>query len=398
MSIRRPRVLVVFPCTVAHFAGNVARLGQLIELLRPRCEVHLLSLHEALGDRSALERKGLRPDHVGLQGHRRAEWLLRTAYRIAYVSNRVLVELLRVRRHYSFRVFDAVARIVVRCASLQGRYDAAVFNYAWTARGLSSVARTFVVDAHDVHADRHRRLGYRSWVSLAPHDERDRLRESAAVLALSDREHLQLSAGRAVRSILLPYLPAGSRETGRTPPRERVAVFLASAGPVNVGALLHAERIGILAVLRRAGYRLRLVGSICQTGVAETLTKRWAGLVEPVGVVPEVTSLLRGCSVGVNVCGPSTGIKIKTVDYLVAGLHVVATQHGSDPWLERCFPGRLTIVDELRPLSALEQDRLCALLDVLPGTEDDGCAARAASEISAAFQEVLDVLMSSSPA
>lgn len=348
----RPRALVVFPCTVTGYSGNIARLSQMLAILGESYDIDFLSLVQSQGVEEGLSKEGVRVARVGLTAPAALQHSLRVLYKAIYVVNRVFVEKLKVKRYYSFALFDRLAAFLLRLFRTGQPYDVALFNYAWTARGLRSLSRTYAIDLHDLHGDRHERLGYRGWVSLAPPDEMARLREAPVSIVISEYEQQALqSADPAINSIFLPYFPRPSDQRAsrdadgeKAGSRASVCVFVGSGNPLNVEAVTNIESLGVLAVLRRLGLTLAIVGSICDSPPVIALARRWPGVVTLAGVVQDLERFLSACRVGINVCGPSTGIKVKTVEYLAAGLHVLASPHASDPWLDRAFGSRIKIV------------------------------------------------------
>ncbi|MBK1612417.1 hypothetical protein CKO44_02920 [Rubrivivax gelatinosus] len=356
----RGRVLFVTPCTISGYAGNIARFRQTIALLSRDHEVEFLSLVEPIGRNAGkLAGWGARPCRLPLV----LQNSLRIAYKSIYLLNRLLVEG-GFASAYRFGAFDMVGRALLALVPGWRRYDMVFTNYVWTARPWARAATTTVIDLHDIHANRHERLGAKVWVTLRPEDERQRIEESDVSLAIAWAEYQTLRARHGdIKVRFMPYWPTEAPQ--RDGHREPVAVFLASANQVNADALDNLRLSGVVEILVNLGARIRVCGAVCSTPQALSLQQAFPQAVELLGVVDDLGSTLNSAALGINLAGPSTGLKIKTVDYLHAGLKVIATAHGSDPWLERTCPLHLLILPDgplNGPAQARAQEWLAAAL------------------------------------
>lgn len=348
----RGRVLFVTPCTVSGYAGNIARFRQTITLLSRDHDVEFLSLVEPSGPHEdKLRSWGARPCSLPTL----LQVSLRFAYKSVYVLNRLLVER-GLGSAYRFGAFDVVGRALLGLMPRGRRYDMVFTNYVWTGRAFAAAGAATVIDLHDVHANRHERLGSKVWVTLRPEDEAQRIEESQTCLAIAWAEYQTLRERHGDSRVrFMPYWPPG--EPAHAHRRQPHAVFLASANQVNADALDNLRRSGVVEMLLKLGARIRVCGAVCDTPQALALQQAHAQGVELLGVVDDLGSVLNTAMLGINMAGPSTGLKIKTVDYLHAGLKVIATVHGSDPWLERTCPRHLLILPD-GPLSGADPARV----------------------------------------
>ena len=352
----RPRVLFVSPCSISGYAGNISRFRQTIALLSRDHEVEFLSLTEPSARHAD---KLLTWGAVPCCLPPMLQTVLRFVYKAVYVSNRILVErgLLAA---YAFGTFDVIGRILLKSFSRRLGYDMVFTNYVWTARLWGELAKNTVIDLHDIHANRHERLGAKVWVSLKPDDEFRRIEEADVCLAIAWGEFQKLRELHGEGRIrFLPYWPGEPLPLAAF--RQPVAVFLASCNQVNTTALDNLRLSGVVEVLMDLGVHIHVCGAICDSNEARLLKLAFPQVVQLLGIVDDLNSVLNTATLGINMASPSTGLKIKTVEYLHAGLRVIATAHGSDPWLERTCPGSIHLLPE-GPLNGVDQERLRAWL------------------------------------
>jgi hypothetical protein len=88
-----------------------------------------------------------------------------------------------------------------------------------------------------------------------------------------------------------------------------------------------------------------VAGGICNTAKASTLERLRLGGVEVLGRMDDLRDFYARAGVVLNPVGPSTGIKIKSVEALVAGRDLVTTQWGADKSLETAFPGQIAVIE-----------------------------------------------------
>jgi hypothetical protein len=100
-----------------------------------------------------------------------------------------------------------------------------------------------------------------------------------------------------------------------------------------------------LEYLSSNGIELLIAGGICRTADPAVLTALEHGGAEILGRVSSTIDYYRQISVTVNPVGPSTGVKIKSVETLVAGCSLITTRWGADALLAAAFPGQITYID-----------------------------------------------------
>jgi hypothetical protein len=120
---------------------------------------------------------------------------------------------------------------------------------------------------------------------------------------------------------------------------------------------LLAER-EFLDGLAAAGVEFVVAGGICDTIDQSVLRDLEKGGARILGRVPSAVDYYQEISTTVNPVGPSTGIKIKSVETLVAGRSLITTRWGADRELAAAFPGQIRYIDW--PMKPRELAALCA--------------------------------------
>lgn len=268
--------------------------------------------------------------------------LARLNQRLWYVLNVLLCNKLRFMSNFRFPIVTPLPR---RIAS---RYDAIVCYYAWPVLllDLESTRWRVVVDVGDAMADRHRRIGARTWVSLSKRHEKAVL-TSARCVAISegDRELFQQEYG--VDAPVVPFVPPNYDGLLflAAEPRPRRAGFFAARGYHSREILRLLAQDEFLSLLRDAEVDLVIGGQVSQL-VDLGLRAKFKGyrcLITGTVAAPSDFYALIG--VALNPVGPSTGMKIKSVEALLAGRILVTTPFGVDKILCDFFGDQIVILD-----------------------------------------------------
>ncbi len=216
-------------------------------------------------------------------------------------------------------------------------FDVAIIEYVFNSRAMEAfpAGTRRLLDTHDAFADRHRpfvargfRHGY--WISLSPRDENAGLRRADAVIAIQHEE-----AESFCRQL------ARDAGGGRDPDIAVVSHFLDPDRPVPgydadhaalyIGTDMLANRISLQDFLDHVlprvvreipGFTLKIAGSICN----------WVPdlpNVEKLGFVDDLCDAFAGAPLSVNPTLAGTGINIKLLDALRAGVPSVSTATGA---------------------------------------------------------------------
>lgn len=251
------------------------------------------------------------------------------------------------------------------------RYQVIVCYYAWHFHllRLDRAAQKVIVDTGDIMADRHERIGARRWISLAMDDEKSVLKSGSRCLAVSqdDIDEFERMYGECPQ--LLSFVPPNHKKlielaSGQMSPR---LGFLGAPGYVNEEILRVLSAPTFLNRLREAGIELLVAGGICETIDRNILSALEKYGVRILGRVRSTAEYYSQISATVNPVGPSTGVKIKSVETLIAGRVLVTTRWGADPGLALSFPGQVVYVDWPPDLKALAEACIAAIRASKPG-------------------------------
>ena len=253
------------------------------------------------------------------------------------------------------------------------RYDVIVCYYAWhyCLLKLDRLAEKVIVDTGDVMADRHERIGVRRSISLALDDERSVLQSDSRCLAVSQDDIDEFERMYGVRPRLLSFVPSDHAKlvqvaSGDMPPR---LGFMGAPSYVNEEILRLLSTPTFLNRLRDANIELLIAGGICDTidqNVLRSLAKSGARVL---GRVRSTAEYYAQIAATVNPVGPSTGVKIKSVETLIAGRALITTRWGADSALVAAFPGQVAYVDWPTDPDALADACIAAVRAAGPGKQ-----------------------------
>lgn len=241
------------------------------------------------------------------------------------------------------------------------RYDTVVCFYPWAHRllRLDRGGEKVIVDTGDVMADRHERIGTRRWISLAARDESAIIKSQSRCLAVSIDDADEFERLYGVRLRVQSFVPPEHEElialAGTERPK-RIG-YMGAPGYGNERVLRVLAEREFLDCLAAAEIEFVVAGGICNTIEPSVLRDLQEGGARILGCIPSTVDYYREISATVNPVGPSTGVKIKSVETLVAGRHLITTRWGADRELAAAFPRRVTFIDW--PMNARELGNLC---------------------------------------
>lgn len=215
---------------------------------------------------------------------------------------------------------DRVSRLRRR-----GRHDAVLVHYVWMSRVLEGIAGAAlrVLDTHDLFGDRHLAAHAEgldpSWFFTTREEEARGLARADLVLAIQEAEAAVLRERSAAPVLTLGHMPplrflAGGA-AARTPPRAAFG-YLGSANPWNVASVRALDA----ALADAPDLPWLLAGQIARRDLR--LRSRPVLL----GPVPEPGDFYRAVECVLNPMAGGTGLKVKTVEALAAGLPVLGTR------------------------------------------------------------------------
>ncbi len=245
-------------------------------------------------------------------------------------------------------------------------FDAAIVAYIFNSRALEAFGphALRILDTHDCFADRHLAISGATserdyWFSVSDETERRAFRRAEVVLAIQQDEASRFAVrlGQPQRVETVSHLidlatPLDCfEEVGGT--------FVGSSNAPNVVSLrFFVERTLPLILAAVPAFKLHVVGSV------NDRVEATAGLVK-CGRVGDLMEVYRRAPLALNPMEAGTGINIKLLDAMAAGVGTVSTQTGSRG-LGGEFSGGVVTVPDTDPrafadaviaLSASERDR-----------------------------------------
>ncbi|KQP43201.1 glycosyltransferase family 4 protein [Pseudorhodoferax sp. Leaf274] len=339
MSAGSLRILMVSPVpTDPPDAGNRVRIMTLAQgLIQAGHEVHFAYIPLEPYDLVAMQsRYGSTRVHVLNAVPPRPGPLARMA--------RKLGRFLNIERAFMWRLDDwysAAANAELAALHAQHRYDVVFAEYVFASKALEALPPDClrVLDTHDCFGLRHRaylKAGMRpQWFSTSLEEEERGFRRADIVLAIQASEARDFAtrvAGSSTRVLQVGHLidmPVSSNPSAR-----QAAVFVGSGNPINTTGARHFID-NVLPIVRRAkpGFELLLAGAVSNEIEAQP------GIVR-LGFVPQLADAFDAAMIAINPVRAGTGINIKLLDAMAAGMPIVTTRSGArglDAYFERAF-------------------------------------------------------------
>ncbi len=274
--------------------------------------------------------------HVETFGGDRVHWLRRGGWRSAFYyvrraankAIRALGRALGQRWGYYHRVDSLFyAPFQTQLAGLQDRlrFDAALVQYVSASKTLEAFgpAALKVLDTHDSFVDRHRADPGQDTYSLTEAEEAAGLRRADVVIAIqaAEAERFRLALGPdAAKVHTVSHLLDLSRRVQRLTPD---AAFIGSIFNANLASLNYfIDQVLPLVAQARPDFCLWVAGTIASV-IEDGPNLRTLGPVEHVS-----DAFARG-SIALNPIVKGTGINIKILDAMAAGVPSVSTVYGA---------------------------------------------------------------------
>ncbi len=228
------------------------------------------------------------------------------------------------------------------------KYDMFFCFYAWSylLLGLDRLNSKVTIDLNDVMANRYQRTGIRRWISLEFDDEKYILTNGAKTLSISEFDQDLFHNLYGVKPPILPYYTNITFDfRGNVFKHNKIfAGYLAAPSPINDQALKLITNENFINEIKSFGCELMLAGGVCSSINTTKKLELIKNGVHILGYVNSEADFYNKCDIFLNPVGPSSGIKIKSVEALLSGCKLITTVWGSDATLEKFFGNNIYIL------------------------------------------------------
>jgi len=210
------------------------------------------------------------------------------------------------------------------------------------------------IDLNDVMGDRHSRTGHHSWISINPVLESQILRNPGIdCVAITPDDADLFNTAYGVRPRVWPFFPSESFcKLPIAVNRPRAIGYFAAKNTQNIEIISFLIEHNIVKAWVDLGLIVVLAGSGCDSLPDNFRRNFIAQGGELIGRVKSVEEFYGRVQVALNPIGPSTGVKIKSVEALVYGCNLVTSPWGTDSLLNEFFGDHLHVISW--PLNAAE--------------------------------------------
>lgn len=209
-------------------------------------------------------------------------------------------------------------------------FDAVICEYVFMSRALEAFApgALKILDTHDAFGDRHLeflKVGRPpQWYSTSKAEELRGFRRANAVIAIqpseAERFARDLGSTPPVLHTVSHFLDLSRRAPASVVPS---AAFVGSGNDINISALDHLRRNILPRILeRQPDFRLVVAGSICERVEDQPEIVR-------LGRIDHISDAFAQAPIALNPTLFGTGINIKQLDAMAAGVPSVSTETGS---------------------------------------------------------------------
>lgn len=209
--------------------------------------------------------------------------------------------------------------------------------YPWLVilLGLRQKRVKYIVDAADVMANRHIRLGRRNWISLSHADECSVLRNAHRVISIAQYDSEIFRNNYGVLTHCIPYIPSSSSDLCKKSSQRIRIGFFASNSKENIDSVILLCKVIEKSPVFQEFFLFKIAGGICNAPRVRDLNNRkWVCIV---GKIEQEIEFYSQVDLTINLCGPSTGMKIKTVESLFYNIPCIVTKYATDIILSQSF-------------------------------------------------------------
>ena len=325
------RILIFIPFSLKAPAGNVSRVIESIGLLN---ELNYDIVLWNIGERGVYwndKINELNPSISYLESSF-PKIIVDKIFRFIYIINTVLVNKIKIIEYHRFDCLRLLSPIIKKIF-FNNSFDYVFGNYIWSVELFANLPN--IIDIHDLHKNRHKVIGKRVWINLSERYE-NMLFAKANLLISINFDDLKVLKKSNLNSIYIPYLPNKIIEAK---PGSDV-VFVGTNNDVNISAYFTQKSIGIEKYFEKFKMNLKYFGSIINF-----IRENSNDDVKGEKYFKSLDQIMDGSWAGINLAPPSTGLKIKSIDYLRSGKVLICNLNAIDSYLLYYFRDNIVIIN-----------------------------------------------------
>ncbi|MFM6930166.1 MAG: glycosyltransferase family 4 protein [Bdellovibrio sp.] len=241
-------------------------------------------------------------------------------------------------------LFPDDARFHLQALQAEHKFDVVICEYLFHSAALEAFPAGVlkILDTHDSFSDRHKLFSRNNyWFSVPPSEQARGFRRADVVLAIQEAEgdlfRRQIGGPRPPVAVVSHLLDVSAPVKDFSPAD---GLFLGSGNTANIAAVAYFMDAVLPSIRRRLpGFRLVLAGSICdKVPDAEGVLK--------LGIVEKLADAYARAPLSLNPMQAGTGIAIKLLDALAAGVPTVTTRTGARGLGEAYGNGVVVVPDD----------------------------------------------------
>jgi len=193
-------------------------------------------------------------------------------------------------------------------------------------------------------ANRHERINKKTWISLSTKNEKNLLcSANFEPLAITIEDANEFFSLYGIRPKVLPYAPIYDLYK-----KEIKGEYIGFLGAKNnfsidfINLLNDSTLIEDIAVYEK---KILLAGTVCSFVDKKILNSLQSRGVKIIGPIDSIFQFYNQVHTVFNLSGPSTGAKIKSIEALMLGKHLISSKFGIDQYTKKYFNNLITIVN-----------------------------------------------------
>lgn len=310
--------------------GYFSRQEQIIRQSLQIGEVDIINLGDDVpSTRNWLASKGFKARVVS--GHKIS--FLRYLFRFWYICNTFFCNKLKIYKYWKF--FPKISISIFSGAS----YNTCIYYYLWPTQmiDIKNKIGKNIVDTGDVMGDRHSRIGVRRWITIDPLTEEKIIKSKKfTCIAISPNDSNEFFQLYGKKSPVLPY--CGSFPISKDPTSPVLNLgYLGAKNNFSEDLVELLLSTSIIDKLAKKKIGIILGGTFCNHISESKKNDLISNGVKILGKVSNVSEFYDQVSMVLNLTGPSTGAKIKSVESLCYGKFLIATEYGVDRFTQKHF-------------------------------------------------------------